>query len=71
MLVNARELGVRGTVRNRADGAVEALFQADDPAAIAALVDQVREGPWPARVDAVDVEPAPEADRHEEMRVVP
>lgn len=51
----ARERGVDGFVRNRDDGAVEAVFEG--PAeAVAALVEWSRRGPAQARVSRVDVE---------------
>jgi acylphosphatase len=46
--------GVAGFVRNRADGAVEAVFEGDD-AAVEELVRWCRQGPRSARVDSVDV----------------
>jgi len=50
----ARRLGLRGWVRNRADGSVEALvIGADDP--VAALIEACREGPFAARVTEVAV----------------
>ena len=50
----ARRLGLRGWVRNRADGSVEALvIGADDP--VAALIEACREGPFAARVTEVSV----------------
>ena len=52
----ARRLGVRGWVRNRTDGSVEALLQGDDEA-LAALVTWARRGPRAARVDSVRDEP--------------
>ena len=54
----ARARGVRGWVRNRRDGSVEAVFEG--PAAeVEALVDHCRQGPLGARVDAVEVFPEP------------
>lgn len=53
---NARSLGVRGTVRNREDGALEAVLQADDPGAVDELVDRIRGGPRAARVDSIEIE---------------
>jgi acylphosphatase len=53
----AEELGVRGTVRNRADGAVE--VHAEGPAeAMRDLEAWLREGPRAARVEGVEeIEP--------------
>jgi acylphosphatase len=50
----ARE-GVHGWVRNRADGAVEALAEGDADA-IERFEHAIRHGPSAARVDHVDVE---------------
>lgn len=50
----AGELGLSGWVRNRRDGAVEALFSG--PAtAVGSMLDRCREGPASARVAAVTV----------------
>jgi acylphosphatase len=46
--------GVAGWVRNRDDGAVEAVFEGDREA-VEALVDFCRDGPSRADVDRVDV----------------
>ncbi len=53
----AQRLRVRGWVRNRGDGSVEALLigEAD---AVAAMIEACRRGPALARVDAVASTPA-------------
>lgn len=48
----ARGLGLRGWVRNRADGTVEALF-AGEEAVVAEMLARCQEGPERARVTAV------------------
>ncbi len=56
----ARRHGVTGWVRNRPDGAVEAVFEGE-PDAVAALVLWCREGPRHAQVDdlrVLQVDPA-------------
>jgi acylphosphatase len=50
----ARAAGVSGWVANRADGAVEAVFEGD-PSAVARLVDLMHRGPRGASVDSVEV----------------
>lgn len=68
---NARDLGVCGTVRNCADGAVEAVFQAERVEAVEALIRRIREGPPAARVERVDVETiATPARTHDRMTVL-
>ncbi len=54
-LERARQRGIAGWVRNRPDGAVEAVFEGP-PDAVDALVAWVRRGPSGARVDDVTVE---------------
>ena len=55
MIEAAERLGLRGWVRNRQDGSVEAL--ALGPAdAVQALIAWARRGPAAARVDSVDVQ---------------
>ena len=51
--VTALERGLQGWVRNRRDGAVEALFVGLDDAVLA-MIDDCRAGPPGARVDFVD-----------------
>jgi acylphosphatase len=50
----AHEAGVSGWVRNRSDGAVEAVFEGDDQA-VADLVSWCGVGPRSASVESVDV----------------
>lgn len=51
----AERRGVSGWVRNREDGAVEAVFEGE-PDEVEALVGFVRSGPGSADVDRVDVD---------------
>jgi len=50
----ARQRGVAGWVRNRDDGAVEAVFEGE-PGAVEAMVAFAREGPRGAVVERVEV----------------
>jgi acylphosphatase len=52
----ARRLGLTGWVRNRRDGAVEALIVGDE-AAVGRMIEACRRGPPAARVDEIDVDP--------------
>ena len=56
-LETASRLGLRGWVRNRSDGTVEALvIGAED--AVAAMIEACREGPFAARVTEVQISDA-------------
>ena len=55
-IATGRRLGLTGWVRNRFDGAVEALIVGED-AAVGEMIGACQRGPSMARVDAVDVEP--------------
>jgi acylphosphatase len=54
----AERLGLRGWVRNRSDGSVEALAHGS-PDALDALAQWARRGPPAARVAGLSSEPAP------------
>ena len=54
MLTEARRLGLRGWVRNRHDGTVEALV-AGEPAAVQRLIAWAHHGPALAVVERVEV----------------
>ena len=54
--MRARSLGIRGWVRNRRDGSVEAMVTGR-PEAVDRLVEWARKGPRSAVVTAVDVLP--------------
>ena len=64
MVAEAARLGVRGWVRNRRDGSVEALV-AGPPAALDRLLAWARRGPRGASVSQVDVHPAGVAEAAE------
>jgi acylphosphatase len=53
VLREARRLGVRGSVWNRADGCVELVAEHEDEARVNALVESLRHGP--GRVTHVEV----------------
>ena len=50
----ARQAGVAGWVRNRADGAVEAVFEGE-PTPVERLVELCRRGPGRAEVESLEV----------------
>ena len=53
----ATRLGLRGWVRNRTDGSVEALVIGEDDA-VARMIEACREGPFGARVSDVAISDA-------------
>jgi acylphosphatase len=65
----ARRRGLRGWVRNRHDGSVEAILIGDEPA-VEAMITACRQGPAMARVDDIARSPATDdgspgfAERH-------
>ena len=60
-LDEAQRRGLRGWVRNRRDGSVEALF-IGPKAQVDAMIEACREGPPAARVDSVQRFPAQDGD---------
>lgn len=56
VLQTGQRLGLTGWVRNRSDGAVEALVVGDETA-VGQMIEACRRGPPLARVDEIDVEP--------------
>jgi acylphosphatase len=64
---NAAQRGLRGWVRNREDGSVEALF-CGPPAAVDEMIEACRRGPRSARVERIDqtsAEPVQEPGFHQ------
>ena len=57
----AHELGLQGWVRNRNDGAVEAVF-AGEGAAVATMIEKCRQGPYGAQVTGIDQSPGTSDD---------
>jgi acylphosphatase len=51
-----RRLGLTGWVRNRRDGAVEALIVGEE-SAVGQMIEACRRGPLAARVEEIDVDP--------------
>ena len=51
-----QRLGLAGWVRNRRDGAVEALIVGEDEA-VGQMIEACRRGPPLARVDDIDIDP--------------
>jgi acylphosphatase len=54
MMRQASASGLRGWVRNRADGSVEALVIGEDNS-VAAMIEACREGPFGARVSDIAI----------------
>ena len=57
----AGELSIRGWVRNRPDGSVEAMVQGT-PAAVGAIIECAHRGPRAAEVSSVEVREEPSGD---------
>ena len=65
---SARELGVAGSVANRRDGAVEAVFEGPEEV-VASMIDWCRRGTDHARVDGVEVSEE-DPDEEEGFRIL-
>lgn len=65
---SARRLGVKGWVRNLADGSVEGCFEGD-ASAVDALVEWCRSGPDYARVDSLELWEEPFRDEFTEFLI--
>ena len=70
MVRNARDLGLTGWVRNRADGSVEALLCGDERS-LDALIEWARRGPAAARVTEVSEAPAEVERAYERFEIWP
>jgi acylphosphatase len=66
--LTAQRLGVRGWVRNRPDGSVEACFEGE-ATAVDALVAWSQEGPDYARVDSLELREEPYCGEFTEFQV--
>lgn len=66
----AEGLGVRGSVRNRADGAVE-IRAAADPSTLAAFEGRLRAGPSLARVEEIEAAPSAEPVAGDDFVIAP
>ena len=60
-IANARDLGLAGFVRNRADGSVEAVF-AGAADVVDSMIARCRNGPPAAQVRAIEISPAAAED---------
>ena len=54
-LRHAADLGLRGTVGNRGDGSVEVVVEGP-PDAVDRMLEKLRQGPYHARVDGLEVD---------------
>lgn len=59
--VTALELGIEGWIRNRRDGAVEAVFAGSEEVVLT-MIELCRDGPPGARVDSIDQREADATD---------
>jgi acylphosphatase len=66
----ARRLGLRGWVRNRRDGSVEALF-CGAPADVERMLELARSGPPAARVERIEVSEVADPPAEEGFHIRP
>lgn len=56
--ITAKELDVKGWVKNRRDGKVEALLQGETEN-VTEMIERLKKGPATARVDGIEIEDLP------------
>lgn len=66
----AREIGVRGWVRNRRDGRVEAVFEGS-PEALEKMIRRCREGPPASRVENMELIDEEYQGEYTDFQIVP
>ncbi len=65
----ARNIGVNGWVKNRADGTVEAVFEGAE-GDVEKAIEWCRHGPAAARVESVDVKDEEYTGEYEDFRTI-
>ncbi len=65
----ALKTGVKGWVRNRSDGQVEALIEGEEQA-VGLTLSWCRKGPKLARVDAIEITELPATDEFTEFQIL-
>lgn len=61
--ITARELEVKGWVRNRRDGKVEAMLQGA-PENVTEMIERLKKGPAAARVEDIEIEELPVTEEY-------
>lgn len=66
---NARELGLKGWVKNNDDGSVEAVIEGDEMK-IKELIERMKKGPLLAKVESIDVEWEDSNDEFQDFEII-